>query len=100
MDLFGERPCVADVLSPALPTSSGSTLKHYFWTGNGLLSVVCRNDSAQKFADALNLIWVAESWGGHISLVLPGVARREASPLPSGEILRFHAGGGRRRHAS
>ena len=46
----------------------------------------------QSFVDALNLFWVAESWGGHLSLVLPVHAKREVTPMPDGYVLRFHAG--------
>ena len=46
----------------------------------------------EAFADALHLFWIAESWGGHLSLVLPVHAKREVSPLPVGSVLRFHAG--------
>lgn len=44
------------------------------------------------FVEKLNLFWVAESWGGHVSLMLPVNANRELAKLPDGVIMRFHAG--------
>lgn len=97
IDWFQEQPFVAEILSPTLTSSPyHGRFKEYFGKGNGLFSVVFRPDLPESkvaaFADALNLFWVAESWGGHVSLVLPVHAQRETSPSPSGHILRFHAG--------
>ena len=97
MEWFGRQPFVAEVLSPTLPASPyHERFKHYFGQGNGLFSVVFRPDipaaRVEAFADALHLFWIAESWGGHLSLVLPVHAKREVSPLPVGSVLRFHAG--------
>lgn len=94
---FLKQPCVTDVLSPTLETSPyHERFQRYFGKGNSLFSVVFRPDlpaqRVETFVDALNLFWVAESWGGHLSLVLPVHARREVTPLPNGYILRFHAG--------
>lgn len=94
---FLQQSFVADVLSPTLESSPyHERFKRYFGKGNGLFSVVFRQDlSAQHveaFADALNLFWIAESWGGHLSLVLPVHAKREITPMPDGYVLRFHAG--------
>lgn len=94
---FLQQPFVAEVLSPTLETSPyHNRFRRYFGRGNGLFSVVFRSDLSAKrvgkFADALNLFWIAESWGGHLSLVLPVHAKREVSFVPEGYILRFHAG--------
>ena len=94
---FLQQPFVTEVLSPALPSSPyHERFLRYFGKGNGLFSVVFHPDlparKIEAFIDALNLFWVAESWGGHLSLVLPVHARREVSPVPEGYVLRFHAG--------
>ncbi|SFM36501.1 trans-sulfuration enzyme family protein [Pelosinus propionicus] len=94
---FLKQPFVTSVLSPSLETSPyHERFQRYFGKGNGLFSVVFRPDLSTKhieaFVDALNLFWVAESWGGHLSLVLPVHANREVTPKPDGYILRFHAG--------
>ena len=97
IDWFQDQPFVADILSPTLATSpSHDRFKKYFGKGNGLFSIVFREDLPESqiadFAGALNLFWVAESWGGHVSLVLPVHGHRDRTDFPSGSILRFHAG--------
>ena len=97
IDWFLRQPFVTDVLSPTLATSPyHERFQRYFGKGNSLFSVVFHRDLPAKqvevFIDALNLFWVAESWGGHLSLVLPVHAKREVTPLAEGYILRFHAG--------
>lgn len=97
IEWFLQQPFVTGVLSPTLATSPyHERFTRYFSKGNGLFSVAFRPDLPAKhieaFVDALNLFWVAESWGGHLSLVLPVHANREVTPLPEGYILRFHAG--------
>lgn len=97
IEWFLKQPFVTNVLSPTLETSPyHERFQRYFGKGNGLFSVVFRPDLpaeyVEAFVDALNLFWVAESWGGHLSLVLPVHAKREVTPLPDGYILRFHAG--------
>ncbi len=93
---FLKQPFVEDVLSPALETSPyHKRFKKYFGKGNGLFSVIFRDNISPKkvdaFIDALNLFWVGASWGGHVSLVLP-VQRRDPCGLPPGKIVRFHVG--------
>jgi cysteine-S-conjugate beta-lyase len=93
---FLKQPFVEDVLSPALETFPyHKRFKKYFGKGNGLFSVIFKNDIPDKkvdaFIDALNLFWVGVSWGGHVSLVFP-FPRREPSEWPPGKIIRFHAG--------
>lgn len=97
MAWFLKQPFVVEVLSPTLETSPYyERFQRYFGQGNGLFSVVFRpnisSERVEAFIDKLNLFWVAESWGGHLSLVLPVHAKREVSSLPEGYILRFHAG--------
>lgn len=97
IDWFLKQPFVTDVLSPTLETSPyHERFQRYFGKGNGLFSVVFHPEISAKhiedFVDALHLFWVAESWGGHLSLVLPVHAKREVTPLPDGYVLRFHAG--------
>lgn len=94
---FLQQTFVAGVLSPSLESSPyHERFRRYFGKGNGLFSVVFRPEIPAKhveaFVDALNLFWIAESWGGHLSLVLPVHAKREVSSVPDGYILRFHAG--------
>jgi cystathionine beta-lyase len=94
---FLQQSFVADVLSPALESSPyHDNFKKFFGGGNGLFSVVFHPDIPEKkvinFFENLNLFWVAESWGGHVSLVLPLHVDREHTRLPQGHVLRFHAG--------
>jgi len=97
IEWFLKQPFVTAVLSPTLETSPYyERFQRYFGKGNSLFSVVFHPGLAAKnieaFVDELNLFWVAESWGGHLSLVLPVHAKREVTTLPKGYILRFHAG--------
>lgn len=97
IDWFIQQRFVADVLSPTLATSPYyERFQRYFDKGNGLFSVVFQPTVSVKkveaFIDALNLFWVAESWGGHLSLVLPVHTKREFAVMPQGYVLRFHAG--------
>jgi cystathionine beta-lyase len=94
---FLQQAYVEDVLSPALESSPDhARFLQYFGKGNGLFSVVFKAGIGQEtvtaFIDALNLFWVAESWGGHLSLVLPVSAPREIGGKPQSVIIRFHAG--------
>lgn len=80
---------VEQVLSPALPDSPWhERFNTYFGKGNGLFSVVFKSsvspEQISAFARALHLFWVGESWGGHVSLVLPAAGLKHS--------LRFHAG--------
>jgi len=93
---FLKQSFIEDVLFPPLETSPyHKRFKKYFGKGNGLFSVIFRDNIPPKqvdaFIDALNLFWAGVSWGGHVSLVLP-VPRREPSEWPAGKIVRFHVG--------
>ncbi len=97
MDWLRQEPYVAQILCPALPDSPGySRFLHYFGKGNGLFTVVFREDvrgrQIEAFVDSLNLFRIAQGWGGHVSLVQPVETRRELTPVPRGRMLRFHAG--------
>lgn len=95
---FEAQPFVADILSPARAASPyRERFERYFGAGNGLFTVVFDTTVAKTwidaFADSLLLVRIAESWGGHVSLVLPvHPPHRDAGVLPEGPMLRFHAG--------
>lgn len=82
-----ERPEVARVRHPALPSCPG----HAFWkrdfTGaSGLFGVELRADiapeAAERLVDSLALFGIGASWGGYESLVLPtNVTRHHESGL-------------------
>jgi cysteine-S-conjugate beta-lyase len=94
MAWFKDQPFVEEILSPALEASP--RFQKYFGAGNGLFSVVFKEDVPQEkiaaFLNCLNLFRPAESWGGHVSLVLPAHPDREHSAPRKGIIIRFHAG--------
>ena len=97
IDWFLERPYVQSVLSPTLETSPDhERFLKYFGKGNGLFSVAFREGVSEaaltSFVDNLNIFWVAESWGGHVSLVLPVREHGAAKAETAGLVLRFHAG--------
>lgn len=97
MNWFSKQDFVAEVVSPALETSPyHQRFVKYFGQGNGLFSIVFKEQIQQKqvdaFNDALNFFHVGESWGGHVSLVLPVHARHELSEKPQGVVYRYHAG--------
>jgi cystathionine beta-lyase len=94
---FLQQDFVEDVLSPALEHSPDhARFLQYFGKGNGLFSVVFKpqlsHEAVRLFMNALNLFWVAESWGGHLSLVLPVRLSAEAAGQGQSAIIRFHAG--------
>jgi cystathionine beta-lyase len=98
MDWFAAQPFVAEILSPARDTSPHhARFRQYFGKGNSLFTVAfdvsVPVERIRAFVDALLLFRIAESWGGHVSLVLPvHAARRDAGPLPRGPLFRFNAG--------
>lgn len=97
---LGERPEVASVFCPALPTSPGHEIwKRDFSGANGLLSFALRKDfgvdAAERFANALKLFGIGSSWGGFESLVsLPNLraARTVSDWSQWGPIVRLHIG--------
>ena len=88
------QPYVADILCPALKTSPDhDRFLQYFDKGNGLFTVMFQPNvssaQAELFMDCLCLFRIAESWGGHVSLVLPvkakayrGQQARAGAPQP------------------
>jgi len=98
MTWFQAQPFTQDILCPANPRSPDNARFHtYFHKGNGLFTVrfkeAVTKQAVHDFVGRLNLFRVAESWGSHVSLVLPAHASRalETSPQP-GERLRFSMG--------
>ncbi|MBK3399991.1 MULTISPECIES: PLP-dependent transferase [Methylobacterium] len=97
MQWFEGQAFATDILSPARPASPWhARFTQYFGAGNGLFTVVFDEalpaERVHAFVDALLLFRVAESWGGHVSLVLPVHPRRDPALLPKGAMFRFHAG--------
>ncbi len=101
---LSQRPEVAQVLHPALPTSRG----HVHWRAHctaaaGLFSVVLneRYAAAQvdAFVDALQLFGIGYSWAGPMSLVVPydmaqlrGPAAVAQRAYLRGHLVRFSLG--------
>ncbi|KMO30793.1 Cys/Met metabolism pyridoxal-phosphate-dependent protein [Methylobacterium tarhaniae] len=97
MRWFEGKAVTADILSPARAASPHhARFRQYFGAGNSLFTVVFDEGlpvgRIHAFVDALLLFRVAESWGGHVSLVLPVHPRRDPASLPKGAMFRFNAG--------
>ncbi len=94
-----QRPEVADVIHPGLPSHPGHALWQRDFSGaSGLFSVVLK-PTAEKhlavFLDGLQLFGMGYSWGGYESLVIPFDPRsyRTATKWQAqGPALRFHIG--------
>lgn len=94
-----DRPEVASVLHPALPSCPGHAQWRQDFTGaSGLFSFSLRDadDAARvRFIDALRLFGIGYSWGGYESLALPvdpelfRTATKGASKNP---LVRLHIG--------
>ncbi|NJC32789.1 cystathionine beta-lyase [Sphingomonas jejuensis] len=96
---LAERPEVARVLHPALPSCPG----HDVWArdfrgASGLFSFVLRGgDDAARTAmlDGLRLFGLGYSWGGYESLAIPADPERMRSAVPwaaEGPLVRLHIG--------
>ncbi|GJD64614.1 PLP-dependent transferase [Methylobacterium frigidaeris] len=102
MAWFESQPFTAGILSPAREGSPYHVrFRQYFGAGNSLFTVAFDGalpaERVHAFVDALLLFRVAESWGGHVSLVLPVHPRRDPASsskesLPKGAMFRFNAG--------
>jgi cysteine-S-conjugate beta-lyase len=94
-----QRPEVARVLHPALPSNPGHAIwKRDFTGASGLFSIVLQPVSEHAvlaFMNALTLFGMGFSWGGFESLVIlfDCTAYRTATRwAPGGPTLRFHIG--------
>ncbi|NQU59117.1 MAG: PLP-dependent transferase, partial [Rhodospirillales bacterium] len=94
-----QRPEVARVLHPALPSCPG----HEFWkrdfTGSsGLFGFVLKDDFSKvqvaAMIDDMELFAMGYSWGGFESLIVPygTTPPRSALPWGAGQLIRIHAG--------
>ncbi|SFU34069.1 cystathionine beta-lyase [Methylobacterium sp. 174MFSha1.1] len=97
MRWFESRPFTAEILSPIREDSPyHARFRQYFDAGNSLFTIAfdpgLSAERVHAFVDALLLFRVAESWGGHVSLVLPVHPRRAPESLPKGVMFRFNAG--------
>ncbi|MBI1262458.1 MAG: cystathionine beta-lyase [Rhizobiales bacterium] len=96
---FEDRPEVARVIHPALPTDPGHEIwKRDFTGASGLFSIVLKThaqDAVAAFVDHLELFGIGYSWGGFESLVMPqnpGDYRTATKWEAEGQLIRFHAG--------
>jgi cystathionine beta-lyase len=97
MRWFEDQPLTTEILSPAREGSPyHARFRQYFGAGNSLFTVAFEEaipaGRVHAFVDALLLFRVAESWGGHVSLVLPVHPRRAPGSLPRGAMFRFNTG--------
>ena len=98
---LADRPEVARVLHPALPSCPGHEIWRRDFSGaSALFGVVFRPDFSQEamvaMIDSLTLFGIGASWGGYESLVLPttgGVVRTCTPDAPDcGPAFRLHIG--------
>ncbi len=94
---LAERPEVATVLHPALPSCPGHEyFVRDFKGSSGLFSFALRSaDEASRavFVDALRLFGIGFSWGGYESLVVPADPRRVLGvPDHGGALVRLQVG--------
>ena len=96
---LAERPEVARVIHPALPSDPGHAIwKRDFTGASGLFSIVLKPVAHERLAamlDGLSLFGMGYSWGGFESLILPFDPRdyRSATQWQAeGPALRLHIG--------
>ena len=96
---LAERPEVARVIHPGLPSDPGHTLwKRDFTGSSGLFSIVLKPVPHERLAvmlDGLSLFGMGYSWGGFESLILPFDPRAYRSATQwqaEGPALRIHIG--------
>ena len=94
-----DRPEVARVLHPALPSCPGHDIWRRDFSGaNGLLSVVLKPVSRDRLAamlDGMGLFRMGYSWGGFESLIIPfdpRASRTATGWADPGPCLRLHCG--------
>jgi cystathionine beta-lyase len=96
-DWLAERPEVARVLHPALPSCPG----HEHWQrdfsgSSGLFAIVLKEvpaAAAYSFVDGLRLFGIGASWGGYESLAIPFEPLRTATKWEAeGPAIRFNIG--------
>jgi cystathionine beta-lyase len=94
-----QRPEVAEVMHPALPSHPGHDLwRRDFGGASGLFSIRLRSTdraAVDAMIDGLALFGIGASWGGFESLVLPfdPASYRSATPwTKQGHCVRIHAG--------
>ncbi|RZM05132.1 MAG: cystathionine beta-lyase, partial [Sphingomonas sp.] len=96
---LADRPEVATVLHPALPSCPGHEIFVRDFAGSsGLFSfALASGGEAERaaFIDALELFGIGYSWGGYESLAIPADAGRHRSsgaPAAAGPMVRFQIG--------
>ena len=96
---LAERPEVARVVHPALPSDPGHAIwKRDFTGASGLFSVVLKPVPREKVAamlDGLKLFGMGYSWGGFESLILPfdpSAYRTATKWKADGPAIRLHIG--------
>jgi cystathionine beta-lyase len=94
---WSERPEVARVLHPALPSCPGHDVWRRDFTGSTSVFSVefrpeVRRSRVRAFVDALELFEIGWSWGGVTSLAVPVNPRRTASQRHAGALVRFNVG--------
>jgi cystathionine beta-lyase len=94
-----QRPEVAHVLHPGLPSSEDHALWRRDFSGSsGLFAIVLHKDTPASaiaaMLDGMELFGMGASWGGFESLALPVHPERirTAVPWTEGPVLRLHAG--------
>jgi cystathionine beta-lyase len=96
---LGQRPEVARVIHPGLPSDPGHALwKRDFTGASGLFAIVLKpvpHKAVAAMLDGLKLFGMGYSWGGFESLIIPfdPSAYRTATVWPEqGPALRLHVG--------
>jgi cysteine-S-conjugate beta-lyase len=97
---LSERPEIARVLHPALPSCPGHEIWKRDFTGAcSLFGVVFAPDvsleASHVFAESLRLFGIGASWGGFESLALPtsgNITRTAGSGAFGGPMVRLHVG--------
>lgn len=96
---LSERPEVAQVLHPALPSCPGHEIwKRDFTGSSGLFGFVLNdnfdNSHVAAMLDDMKLFSMGFSWGGFESLIVPygTTPPRAAQPWTAGQLIRVHAG--------